>query len=304
MELRSNRLKVTNPTVKLFCSKANRGNMKQTKANDSLYVTSCYEKKHVAMLHSYPSVKYSSKSYEKDIVSGEKVEREVTRPTVMSDYNKAMSSTGIGLVNTGTATGAGGSVADSTLSTSRWPHHIIFQLFDICVSNAWVCYKKGTNVTDVNQPCGRLLSFQEHLIESLCTSPVPLPGAAPAPAPVPTTKKSKKSKNAATPAATPTPTTESTLASQTDVSKPMMARKHHSTSSVVSAESRYATQHLPMTLPGKDRKYRAVCKVPGCGKVASTFCQTCGVALCIACPADGEASCYQKYHTTLAVRCL
>ena len=116
--------------------------------------------------------------------------------------------------------------------------------------------------------------------------------------------QSKKSKNAATPAATPTPTTESTLASQTDVSKPMMARKHHSTSSVVSAESRYATQHLPMTLPGKDRKYRAVCKVPGCGKVASTFCQTCGVALCIACPADGEASCYQKYHTTLAVRCL
>jgi hypothetical protein len=261
--VRSNRVKSSAREISLFWSNSSKkgvrgkkGDRKQHKLGDNLYVTSWYDKKAVNMLHTYPSKMYTTKRNISDPKTRAHTVVDIEKPTIIADYNWGMGGTDLFDQFV--------SYYRAGVKTKKWPHCVLFHFFSTCIVNSWILYKIRHKITDKHTHGGNLYSFQDAIISFLCPVADVTPGSA---------NESAESK----PAARRTVATSAPV-----VINPPVFNGHFVT-------------HIRSNNKGPRNTVRKTCKLEGCGRLVGTFCRACKVALCIGNDVSGT-SCFEKYH--------
>lgn len=149
----------------------------------------------------------------------------------------------------------------TSVKTKRWPHTIIFHFLLVSVINAWILFKECHQLRR-GQENVTLFSFIMNVVDEMCPQLT---------------------------------TTLPVLLADAEIH---FAPKHRRETGIISNEKRLKGQHFPFSLPTLDpntgQYNRKLCSNPSCTMRTTTFCKTCGVALCISL-VDGT-TCFEKFH--------
>ena len=146
----------------------------------------------------------------------------------------------------------------SSVKTKKWPHAVYFHMHICSVINAGIVYKTVHNL-DKHHRLGNVKGWMEMYIDHLLGKTVGQRAAA-----------------------------DEVVGA---VSADYIAPKHVTKVAVGPSDVRYMGSHWPVKVDST----RAVCKNLYCGAKVSTFCDKCGVALCVRGP-NGRF-CFKEYHT-------
>jgi hypothetical protein len=250
--------------------KGKRGDMKQHRLGDNIYVTSWFDKKPVNMLSTFPTHSKTCERNDRDKKTGVYSKLKLPRPTIIAAYNKGMGGTDLFDQFL--------SYYRTSVKTKRWPHTIIFHFMLCCVVNSWIIYK------DIHHPKthennGSLRSYISNLVCIMCDM---------------------------TDGTDEDVDTDEGVVADTFLRAP----KHQKVSSDPVPVSRYTGMHYTMGLPNYDtegKTTRRHCKGPNCNKLTSCYCFKCGVALCcdqkLGQDEVTQTTCFIEYHQRDIVEC-
>lgn len=235
--------------------KTNRGSMKSRQIMDDLFATTWYDKKPVNLMHTFPTTKETVERHSKNTTTKRYQKLEIQRPTVVRAYNEGMGGTD--------SFDQRLSYYRPSVNTKRWPHRVIFHLFQCSIINAHIIYKEVNNLQK-HKPLFDLFSFLDTIIDEVVEN-----GLSQQKADVVVESNASKI-----------------------VHQPLKRQR------LVSNAATESRIHIPYCLPSVDpntkKETRLQCKYPGCTKKVSSFCSECHVSLCLD-MVEGR-NCWMNFH--------
>lgn len=262
---RTNRVKVSTPVfyTKTGAGRGERGEMKQSKIGENMYITSWFDKKPVNMLSTFPTYSNTCIRNDRNKKSGVYTKLKLPRPTIIAAYNKGMGGTDLFDQFL--------SYYRTSVKTKRWPHTVIFHFLLCSVVNSWILYKDIYH-PDKHGNNGNLYSYITNLVGSMCDM--------------------SDGTNA--------DVDECEIGDLCGIER---APKHHKASANPLDIGRNSGDHCCMRLPNLDndgKTNRRRCKGPNCDKWTSIYCMQCGVGLCIdqklGIDQRTQTTCFIEYH--------